>query len=60
MIQKTLRGGGEIERALPQIARVLYALGRSYYMRAWHTLPREQSFTTYQSSHNDTGHQRHQ
>ena len=30
MIQETRRGGREIERSLPQIARVLYALGLFY------------------------------
>ena len=30
MRQKTRRGGGEIEWSLPQIARVLFALGLFY------------------------------
>ena len=28
---------------------------RPYYLRAWHRLPKEYSFTTYQTPHDDTG-----
>ena len=51
------RSGAEIERFLSEIARAWIILfsQRSHYLRAWHRLPRNHSFTTYQSPHDDTG-----